>query len=95
MISREEISQAWLHTITVGEEKFLNVERFFINRAEAVENNVLWEGLGGCGGILLDTSADGISEKAEYEDFAAAHDEARPQLIMNMRLRILLFARKP
>ena len=30
-------------------------------------------GLGGCSDILLDTSADGIGEKAAYEDFAAAH----------------------
>ena len=94
MILSEEVSQAWLQTITVQFDKCLNVERFFIIRAEGVENDVCWKRLGGCGDILLDTSADGIGEKAQYKDFAAAHDEARLQMMMNMRLRILLLARK-
>ena len=94
MIIIEEGSQAWLQTIPVRGEKCLNFERFFIIRVEGVENNVCWERLGGCGDILLDTSADGIGEKAQYKDFAAAHDEARLQMMMNMRLRILLLARK-
>ena len=93
-VLRKEIFQVWLQTITVGGEKCLNVERFFIIRSEVGENDVCLEGLGGYGGILLDTSADGIGEKAQYKDFAAAHDEARLQMMMNMRLRILLLARK-
>ena len=93
MIRREEGSQAWLQGITVGGEKCLNFERFFIIKAKGVENDVRCERLGGCGDVLLDTPADGIGEKAGYEDIAAAHDEARPQLIMNMRLRIILIAR--
>ena len=94
MITRKKISQAWLQTITVGGEKCPNVERFFIIRAEGVENDVCWERLGGCGDILLDTSADCIGEKAQYEDYAAAHIKARLQMMINMRLRILLLERK-
>jgi hypothetical protein len=93
MIIRKEISQEWLQTITVGGQKCLNFERFVFNRVEGVENDVLWEGLGGFGGILLDTPADGIAENAGYEDIAASHDEASPQLIITMRLRIPLLAR--
>ena len=76
-----------------GSKLSLWEERNVWIRAKGVENDVLWEGLGGGGDILLDTSADGIAEKAGYENSAAAHDEASPQLIMNMRLRIILIAR--
>ena len=78
----------------MGGEKCLNFERFFIIRAKGVENDVRCERLGGCGDVLLDTPADGIGEKAGYEDFAAAHYKARLQMMMNMRLRILILARK-
>ena len=50
----------------------------FIIRSEVGENDVCLEGLGGCGGILLDTSADGIDEKAGYEDFDYKYETEDP-----------------
>ena len=50
----------------------------FIIRSEVGENDVCLEGLGGYGGILLDTSADGIGENVGYEDFEYKYETEDP-----------------